>query len=391
LNVANEATDPAQFEAGAIDALPGIIELLTRPLTAEERSPTPRNVQPPRIAFRGSHEDVNRFYFRNGWGDGLPIMPPTEAAVKEMMTGTDLPPDHVVARLIPRMGHATVEKIAINAVMAGALPTHMPVLIAIVQALEDQRTRYDTFQVSTGSWAPFVAISGPVSRDINVNHGSGALSPGNIANATIGRAIGLISKNIGGARAAIEDMGVFGNPSKYTLVIAENEEDSPWEPLHVERGYNKTDSTVTVFFPNNFLQSVPSGTDADGIARSLANMSPTSMSALLVIPSHAQILADAGWTKERLKQFVLENAPGRAPARKQQDAEASEVLAAPPRALNTSELMVLVTGGPGAWMASLRSVGGIGNTFVSRKIEIPRDWDRLVSRYRNVVPVYVEY
>ena len=391
LNIPNESTVPADIEAGTTAAMPGIVEALTKPLTADEKSPKPRDVKPPRIAFRGDYEGVNRFFYRNGWADGLPIVPPTEAAVAEMMTGTDLPPDYVVAKVIPRLGKATVEKIAINAVMAGALPTHMPVLIAAVQALDDHRTRYDTFQVSTGSWAPFFAINGQIRHDIHINFSSGALSPGNIANSAIGRAIGLIAKNIGGARKAIEDMGVIGNPSKYSLVIGENEEDSPWEPLHVERGFRKEDNTLTVFFPNNFLQSVPSGTDADSLARSLANLQPNSMSCVIVIPSHAKILADAGWTKERLKQFVLENAPGRTPLRKQQDADASQVLSAPPRAFNTNELMILVAGGPGAWMATLRSVGGIQNSFVTKKIELPRNWDELVKKYRNIVPVYAEY
>src|SRR3990172_9443943 len=160
-----------------------------------------------------------------------------------MMTGTDLPADHVVAKVIPRLGKATVDKIAINAVMAGALPTHMPLLITAVQMLADQKTRFDTFEVSTGSWAPFWIVNGPVRNDININSSSGALSPGNIANAAIGRAVGLIVKNIGGARKAVEDMGVIGNPGKYSLVIGEDEEQSPWKPLSVERGFTKEDNT----------------------------------------------------------------------------------------------------------------------------------------------------
>ena len=113
----------------------------------------------------------------------------------------------MVAKVIPRLGKATVEKIAINAVMAGALPTHMPVLIAAVQALADQKTRFDTFEVSTGSWAPFFAINGPIRHDIHVNFSSGSLSPGNIANSAIGRAVGLIVKNIGGARKGCRGHG----------------------------------------------------------------------------------------------------------------------------------------------------------------------------------------
>ena len=159
--------------------------------------------------------------------------------------------------------------------MAGALPTYMPVLIAAVEALLDPRANFGGFGVSTGSWSPFWIINGPIRKDLRVESGSGALSPGNIANAAIGRAMGLIIKNIGGVRKGIEDMGVLGNPCKYSMVIAENEEESPWEPLHVEQGLHKEDSAVTVFFPNSYVQAEPLGTDAKGIMEGLIyNFSP---------------------------------------------------------------------------------------------------------------------
>jgi hypothetical protein len=384
--VACESTVAADIEAGTAEAMPSIIESLTKPLTEEEKSPKHPAPNPSKIAFKGNYEDVNRFYYRNGWTDGLPIVPPTEKAVAEMMTGTDLPADHVVAKVIPRLGKATVEKIAINAVMAGALPTHMPVLIAAVEALADQRTRFDTFEVSTGSWAPFFAINGPIRDEIHVNYSSGSLSPGNIANAAIGRAVGLIVKNIGGARKGVEDMGVIGNPAKYTLVIGEDEESSPWEPLHVERGFKKEDNTLTVFFPNSYVQSVPRATNAEGIAQSLAAMNPYSMTCLIVIPSHAKILADEGWTKKKLKEFIFQNAG----APRQSNREERDVLSEPP-AIDTDGLMILVAGGPGAWMGMLRSVGGIKNDFVTKKIELPGNWDKLVAKYKNVVPNYMRY
>jgi hypothetical protein len=214
LNVACESTVPKDIESGTAQAMPGIIESLTRPLNDHEKSPKWPTENFSRIVFKGNYKDINLYFYRSGWTDGLPIVPPTEEAVMEMMTGTDLPADHVVAKVIPRQGKATIEKIAINAVMAGALPTHMPVLIAAVEALADQKTRFDTFEVSTGSWAPFFAINGPIRDQIHINYSSGALSPGDIANAAIGRAVGLIVKNIGGARKGIEDMGVIGNPAK---------------------------------------------------------------------------------------------------------------------------------------------------------------------------------
>jgi hypothetical protein len=386
LNVACESTVAADIEAGTAEAMPGIMEMLTKPLSDEEKSPKPSAEKPPRIVFKGNYEEVNRFFYQNGWTDGLPIVPPTEKAVAEMMTGTDLPADHVVAKVIPRLGKATVEKIAINAVMAGALPTHMPVLIATIQALMDPRSRFDTFEVSTGSWAPFLAINGPIRQDIHINYGSGALSPGNIANAAIGRAVGMIAKNIGGARKGVEDMGVIGNPSKYSLVIGESEEESPWEPLQVERGFKKEDSTVTVFFPNGYAQSVPRETSAQGIAQSLADMGPWNMSCLIVIPSHAKVLSGEGWTKKKLKEYILQNARSPFPSAKQ----SQDVLSQPPAA-DADGLLIVVAGGPGAWMGMLRSVGGIENGFVTKKIELPRNWDKLVEKYKNVVPVYKKY
>jgi hypothetical protein len=330
----------------------------------------------PEIAFTGNLVEVNHYFYSNGWTDGLPILPPTEEAVAEMLQGTDLPPEHIAATLIPRMGKATVKKIAVNAVMAGALPTHMPVLIAAVQALADPKTRFDTFEVSTGSWAPFFIINGPVRKDIHINCSSGALSPGNMANAAIGRAVGLIVKNIGGARKGIEDMGTIGNPAKYSLVLGEYEEESPWEPYHVDLGYKKNDSTVTVFFPNSSSLSIPSQTSALGVAQALAGMEIRSLTALIVIPDHANILTREGWTKQQLKEFIIKNASNRSNRG---------------RAVTEDDFMVVVAGGPGTWMGSYRSAGGFQNSFVTKKIELPRDWNSLVAKYKDLVPKYVKY
>jgi hypothetical protein len=394
VNIACESTVKAEIDAGTREAMPKIVEALTKPLTGHERAPKWATEPPPRVAFKGTYQDVNRFFYRNGWADGLPIAPPTEEAVKEMLLGTDLPPDHVVAEVIPRHGKATIEKIAINAVMAGALPTHMPVIIAAVEMLADQKTRFDTFEVSTGSWAPFFIINGPIRDQVNINYGSGALSPGNIANAAIGRAIGLIVKNIGGARKGVEDMGVIGNPLKYSLVIGEDEDKSPWEPLHVDRGFKRNDNTVTVFFPNLYTQAVPKGTDAQGIADSMKAMNPWSMSCFIVIPSHAEILASEGWTKEDLKAFLMKDAESPMTAYQQSQGvktEAKDILSAPPPAVDPNSLMIIVAGGPGAWTGLLKSVGGIENDFVTKKITLPKNWDALVKKYSNIVPNYARY
>ncbi len=375
--IACESTVAADIEAGVAGAMKDIVAALTRPLTPDEKSPQVKTENFTRIAFKGTNLEINHHFYRNGWTDGLPIFPPTEEAVAEMMKGTDLPPEYVVAKIIPRMGKATVKKIAVNAVMAGALPTHMPLLIAAVQALADPKTRFDTFEVSTGSWSPFFVINGPIRKEVHINGSSGALSPGNMANAVIGRAAGLIVKNIGGARKGIEDMGTLGNPAKYTLVLGEYEEESPWDPLHVDRGYKSEDNTVTVFFPNSYFQTIPSQTSAQGIADALAGMGARSLSLLMVIPDHANILIREGWTKKRLKEFLAKNGSSQANRRG--------------AALSEEDFIVVVAGGPGTWMGLFRSAGGFENSFVTKKIELPRDWKNLVARYKDLVPSYVKY
>ena len=387
-SVACESTVKSEIEEGIAAVMKDVVEGLTKPLTPEEKSPKQQSGKTPRVAFKGSLQEVNRFYYSKGWTDGLPIIPPTEAAVAEMMTGTDLPPDHIVTTLIPRKGKATIEKIAINAVMAGALPTYMPVLIAAVQSFADPKTRFDTFEVSTGSWAPFLAINGRIRSDININCSSGALSPGNIANASIGRAVGLIVKNIGGARKAVEDMGVIGNPGKYSLVIGEDEEESPWEPLSVERGFKKEDNTVTVSFPNTFIQTVPGGTNAKGILDTLAGMTTSTMSSLILIPSWARVLSSEGYTKQKVREYLAAHVT---PTRSSVAGFSSD--ANPPKVDLNSSLMILVAGGPGSFIAVLRSAGPgfFENALVTKKMELPKNWDKLVAKYKGLKPNYEKY
>ncbi len=385
--IACESTVDADIEAGISGALNDIIASLTKPLTPEEKSPKVMTEPQPKIAFKGAYQDVNQFYYRKGWTDGLPITMPTESAVADMMTGTDLAADHIVTKIIPRGGKATVEKIAVNAVMAGALPIHMPAILAAVEAVSDKRTRFDTFEVSTGSWAPFLLINGPVRKDIHVNCSSGALSPGNMANAVIGRALGLIVKNIGGARKGVEDMGTLGNPGKYALVLGENEEESPWPPFHVDNGYKKEDNTLTVFFPNRYTMSIPSQTNAEGIATSLTAMGPRSLSALIVIPDHAKIFQSEGWTKQQVKDFIIKKSTSPAASGIMGSGSGSRRSSG----LQNEDFIIVVAGGPGVWHGLLQSAGGFENSFVTKTIKLPKNWDKLVAKYRNLVPTYVKY
>jgi hypothetical protein len=403
-----EASVMEDIEAGVDGALESLIAALTKPLTGEEKSPTQKEVEKPeRIIFKGTLGEVNQFFFRRGWTDGLPIIPPTEEAVAEMLTGTDLPPDHLLGKLESRLGKATVEKIAINAVMAGALPTYMPVLIAgtiLLIESEPGFAGYTTFGFSTGSWAPFWIINGPIRNQIHVNHSSGAFSPGNIANAAIGRAMGLIIKNIGGVRKGVEDMGVMGNPMKYAMVIAENEEDSPWDPLHVEYGYEKSDSTITLSFPQTYLQHWPYSADAQGILRAVMDNTPRGMRYTYVFtPPHAKNLAREGYSKEDVKAYVAEN---KLVPRSRMWRRTAAGVPEPP--LNYGEMpteddkmvplisdprfiRVIVGGGPGAFIAHLVGGGATPGRKQTQKIEVPKNWDKLLAKYKNMVPTYAKY
>jgi hypothetical protein len=378
-----ESTVAENIEMGISEVMDQIVAALTRPLTLEEKTPSRPPEKLERIVFKGSYQEVSRFFYQRGWTDGLPIVPPTEEAVAEMLTGTDLAPDHLVTRIIPRLGKATVEKIAVNAVMAGCLPTYMPLLVTAAQALMDPRSRFDIYEVSTGSWAPFFAINGPVRNGININCSSGMLSPGNIANSALGRAIGLMVRNIGGARKGVEDMGVIGNPGKYSLVVGENEEESPWTPYHVEHGFGKGDSTMTLFLPNTFHQTIPRDTNAQGVADMMAGMGAGGLSAFILIPSHANILHAEGWTKKKLLDHIVKNTKLASPSSP----------GAPRLEPDPEETAIFVAGGPGAFCALLRSAGGksMNGGFVSKKIELPKDWDKLVAKYKGIVPTYARY
>ena len=319
-----------------------------------------------------------------------------------------------------------MERIAVNAVMAGALPTYMPVLIAAVKVFMNPNAYFGTYEVSTGSWAPCCLVNGPIRKDLHINSGSGAMSPGDRANATIGRALGLIVKNIGGVRKGVEDMGVMGNPMKYSLVIAENEEESPWEPLHVQQGLKKGDSAVTFFFPNNLIQTLSYGPDADGILRAAAyNIPPYpgGRVCLLLTPKHAQALGKKGWTKDDISNFISEyaRAPlshhleywGRYRREKTKDDNFMSMISPstesePDRMLlmssndspdesmsilrNPGLVKTFVVGGPGGFIGML--IGGSlrgAEGWVSQKIELPANWEKLVRKYKGIVPAYPRY
>jgi hypothetical protein len=233
-------------------ALEEMIDLLERPITDEEKQPKEDIENSETVQVSGEDviaavENLNQLFIDNEWADGLPVLPPTKERVQWMLTGTDRSPEEEIGTISPRNGMATIEKIAINAVMAGAKPEYLPVIIAIVEGLADERFDELHFLTSTGSFNLVITVSGPIVKEIGMNPGLGLWSYGNRANSTIGRAVRLAMINIGHLWPGVNDMALVGRASPHTfLVIAENQDFSPWESYHVSQGFKSEDSCVTL-------------------------------------------------------------------------------------------------------------------------------------------------
>jgi hypothetical protein len=192
-------------------------------------------------------DDEFEFMFDQGFTDGLPVVPPTPERVIRMLSGTRRDPQSVVAIVPPNMGEATVEKVAINAVLAGCKPEYLPVVIAALEAVCTDAFNVHGVMATTMGASPVLVVNGPIRQRIGMNMRIGALGQGNRANASIGRAVRLAIRNIGGAKPGGTERSTLGNPMKITMCFAEWEERSPWTPLHVERGFAQTDSVVTAY------------------------------------------------------------------------------------------------------------------------------------------------
>lgn len=259
------------------------------------------------------------FFEREELTDGLPIVVPTRARVDAALAYVDRHPGDVIAKIPPSWAQATVESIAVNAVMAGCLPSYLPVVIAAIAAISDPAFNLSVVQTSTHPVAPLLIVNGPLAKEIGMNGGAGALGPGYRANATIGRAIRLILMNIGGARPGELDKATLGHPGKYTYCLAENEAQSPWEPLHVELGFQPEDSCVTAVpaeAPHNINDHF--GSTARGVltmvAGTMAEIGANDWyydecrPLLILSPEHAATIARDGFSKADVKRFLFEHA-----------------------------------------------------------------------------------
>ena len=327
-------------------------------------------------------EAVQRLYLERGWSDGLPIIPPTPERVAVMLDGAGLPPERVLGEIPPNWGAATVEKLAINAVMAGCLPEYMPVLTAAVEAICDPAFNLYAIQATTHPCAPLLIINGPIREALGLNGYSGAFGPCWRANATIGRAMRLTLLNVGGAHPGIGDMSTQGAPSKFSYCVAENQEENPWQPLHVERGFRPDQSAVTVVAgepPHNINDH--SGRTADDIltivagamAVTGANNAYTGGESLLVLgPEHAATIADSGFSKADTVEWLRQRAliPLERYTSDTLLERYREIPDGPiPMVRDTEDLIIIVAGGPGKHSSWIPTFGG-STRSVTREVVI---------------------
>ena len=334
-----------------------------------------------RLELPNDYEAVQILYLERGWGDGLPIVPPTIARVEAMIAAVALEPQGVVGEIPPNWGAATVEKLAINAVMAGCLPAYFPVVVAAVEAMADPAFNLYAVQATTHPCAPLVIVNGPIRNELGFNSGSGAYGPGWRPNAAVGRALRLVLLNVGGAHPGSGDMSTQGAPSKYGFCVAENEEANPWEPLHVERGFAPNQNTVTVVAgepPHNINDHTGSSAEdiltivAGAIAVTGANNAYTGGETLLALgPEHAATIARDGMGKRDIADWLGRKAvvPLERYTEETLLERFGEIPTGPvPMVRSPEDLAIIVLGGPGKHSSWVPTFGGTTHS-VTREIQ----------------------
>jgi hypothetical protein len=258
---------------------------------------------------------VQEEFFSRGWTDGLPVVPPTEERVQAMLDYVGAEDPEIQIGYLPVRDRAvTLQRAAINAVMAGCLPDYFPVVVAALEAMFDPIFNLHTVLTSTGGAALCTVVSGPIAAEIGMNARHNALGPGNRANATIGRALRLIALNVLGSRPGESDASSFGHPGKLTLCFAEDPPPAPWEPLAVQLGYRVGDTTVTILpsdGPHQLAQQLTRS--PDNILRTFAGAikTPSRFSAgkgfqgvMILGPEHAGFCIENGWTQAQVREFL---------------------------------------------------------------------------------------
>ena len=353
----------------------------------------PLTIQSRRVAVDASFDAIQDYYEQQGWTDGLPVVPATEDLVRKMLLPYGQNPSTSLGVVQPRNAEVTLEKIAINAVMAGCKPEHFPVVVASVRAALQPGFNIASVQATTGGAAPAVIVNGPVAKRLGINGDSGCFGPGYRANAAIGRALRLFVRNVAGLVPGEMDKATLALPARYTFCFAENEERSPWEPRHVELGHDPTDSTVTLMGVRG-IYTIMESTSPTGIQvlRTLVGSLRTigmsnyyqtgtgAQMALVLCPEHAAEIHASGLSKRDVREYVFQNA--RMPLGRLKDIahygnrnwpkwiDETDPDTMIPMVGSADDVLVIVAGGDGrhsAWLA------GWGVTrMVSQVIETPR-------------------
>jgi hypothetical protein len=286
-----------------------VIEGLTNPLQDEDLNGVSFDRSAPRLLDPDTEDNLRQLFIEENWTDFLPIVLPTEERVEAMLKGTSRAPDEIVGRMRPtnfrELWEFTVEKVAINAVMAGARPEYLPVILAAMSSGLTARSS------STTSFATIAMVNGPIRNEIGMNSGIGAFGPYNHANATIGRGYSLASQNLQGGSTPNETyMGSQGNSYAYSACFAENEERSPWTPFHVQHGFDAQTSAVSLFFGGWYTQfgTIRDDTWEDRFRVQLRASDPFSGPLVALDPLAANKLVDYGFdTREKLVEWLAEN------------------------------------------------------------------------------------
>ncbi|MFC1491077.1 hypothetical protein ACFLQ0_00605 [Nitrospinota bacterium] len=272
------------------------------------------------MPFERDESDLIEIYYEKGWTDGLPVVPPTREKVNALIRAGGLAPNEVLGEIAPNYGAATMEKIAINAVMAGCAPEHMPLVLAGVRAMVDPKFNLHAVGGMTDSASPLVIVNGPAREAGGINCAGGAFGNGTRGNAVLGRALMLVLANIGGSRPGGISRTMFGSPARYTYCIGENEEASPWEPLHVERGLKAGQGAVTLFTceaPHELRAEGVTDPErlADILGRTMcciwsAEMVHIRISGVVLAlgPLHASVFGGASWSKEATRNVIFQAA-----------------------------------------------------------------------------------
>lgn len=332
-------------------------------------------------------------FFERGWTDGLPVVPPTEAQIRAMLAACDRDPQEVLGEVLPARGVATIEKLAINSVMAGCKPDYFPVVIAAMDALLDDRHNLGGVQTTTHGCVSLLIVNGPAVQRLQMNAAEGVFGSGYRANGTIGRAVRLSLWNLGGNYPWTVDKATHSHPGDWSYCIAEWEEKSPWEPFHVERGFRPEESTVTAFACDAPHAILAGGTGPQVIglvAEAMSALGPNNayfMGETLVVfsPINARRLAELGWNKHDVKTYLWEHARVSQRKVKQLSISYERALLAWPRWVDRSDeqalvpivrspenIHILVAGGEsGRFISLCPGWGDMGGFAVTRKVRFP--------------------